>query len=101
VLYKTPGLGLSAVGIAAKNGHTQTLSLLLSCKADVNVTRNDNKRTPLHEAAANGNAQCIRLLLAAGSSTTARDGAGLTAAELAATCGASEATRVRCAGLFE
>ena len=79
------------------------MSFLLSSKADVEVTRHDNKRTPLHEAAANGNAECIRLLLGAGSSTTARDGADFTAAELAGKCGAmkEEAERVKLARLFE
>lgn len=103
VLYKTPGLGLSAVGVAAKNGHHRTLSFLLQSKADVEVTRNDNQRTPLHEAAANGNEECIRLLLGAGSSTAARDGAGFTAAELAGKYGAmkEDAERVKLARLFE
>ena len=41
-------------------------------------------RTPLHEAAANGHTECVRLLVEAGADVEARDNEGKTPAEHAA-----------------
>ena len=83
------GLGLSAIGDAAKCGHPDVVRLLLEYKADVSPRRKNGK-TPLHEAAERGFAECVRLLCAAGADRHTVDNEGKTAAHLAA-----EATPVR------
>ncbi|KAL8612705.1 hypothetical protein ACOMHN_025356 [Nucella lapillus] len=54
--------GLTGLHIAAQNGHTKIITLLLKKGAVINKDNDDN--TPLHHAAAEGWTQCMRILLA-------------------------------------
>ena len=71
----------------ALNGKNAELIALIDRGADVSATKADGLWkgfTLLHCAAAKGNAALAQALLARGASTTARNGKGLTPAELAA-----------------
>ena len=81
--YTSAGLGLSALGDAAKCGHAKCIQVLLHFRAAVDPRRKNGK-TPLHEAAAAGYAECVRLLVDAGADTGAVDDDGKTPRDLAA-----------------
>ncbi len=81
--YVSGGLGLSAIGDAAKGGHADCIRCLVEFGAFVDPKRKNGKR-PLHEAAANGHTECVRLLVEAGADVEARDNEGKTPAEHAA-----------------
>ncbi|XP_011069845.1 probable E3 ubiquitin-protein ligase XBOS32 [Sesamum indicum] len=77
--------GVSALHMAALNGHAETLHLLLDLGASVSeVTVEDGTTidligagsTPLHYAACGGNAQCCQLLIAKGASLTTENANG-------------------------
>ncbi|KAL6534744.1 putative E3 ubiquitin-protein ligase xbos32 [Orobanche gracilis] len=79
--------GVSALHMAALNGHIETVHLLLDLGASVsNVTVQDGATidligagsTPLHYAACGGNAQCCQLLIARGASLTTQNANGWT-----------------------
>jgi ankyrin repeat protein len=55
--------GLSAIYMAAKDGRTDCLKLLLAAGGDVNKCINDG-RSPIYIAACYGHAECLQLLLA-------------------------------------
>ncbi|XP_019632032.1 PREDICTED: uncharacterized protein LOC109475709 [Branchiostoma belcheri] len=57
---------------AAWNGHHETVSVLLTAGADVNV-RNYEQESPLHQAAENGHHETVSVLLTAGADVNARD----------------------------
>lgn len=61
----------------------QVAELLLESGADVNAQRVFALETPLHFAAMNGHVACVRLLVAAGASTEARNRNGERPLELA------------------
>ncbi|KAL8461290.1 hypothetical protein ACS0TY_032675 [Phlomoides rotata] len=80
--------GVTALHMAALNGHVETVHLLLDLGASVsNMTMEDGATidligagsTPLHYAACGGNAQCCQLLIARGASLTAQNANGWTA----------------------
>ena len=76
---------LSALHLAAREGHAETVELLLHHNADVAALA-DGGRTPLHTAAAGGSAAhaaCARLLLRYGCDPLRTDLVGLTAGDLA------------------
>ena len=53
------------LGIAAREGHTHIVKLLLNCnRVDVNQVNSDEKRTALFSAVGNGRAAVVKLLLA-------------------------------------
>merc|ERR1712224_531762 len=79
--HRPSGLGLFALGEAAKCGHASTVALLLKNKADVNV-RSTKGQTALHQAAASGHAKCARLCCYAGADVQAVDDEGRCAAQL-------------------
>ncbi|KAJ9460301.1 hypothetical protein DIPPA_08755 [Diplonema papillatum] len=66
------------VMLAARNGHTGCLQLLLDEGAAVNQ-QSATHSTALGVAASLGRTECVRLLLAAGADPNARDGTGATA----------------------
>ncbi|KAK6188192.1 hypothetical protein SNE40_004425 [Patella caerulea] len=61
ILNETDAKGMTGLHLAAINGHTKILTLLMTKGAVVNRDNTDN--TPLHYAALNGYTQSIRLLL--------------------------------------
>jgi len=74
--------GVTAVHMAALNGHAETVELLLDLGARISeVTVEDGTTidligagsTPLHYAACGGNAQCCQILIARGASLTAKN----------------------------
>ncbi|PVD23407.1 hypothetical protein C0Q70_16676 [Pomacea canaliculata] len=60
IINETDADGLTGLHIAAKNGHTKILHLLLQKGAVINRDNDDN--TPLHYAAAQGWTRCMRIL---------------------------------------
>ena len=81
--HLSSGLGISALGSAAKGGHIGCLREILAVGADVHVRRADNQQTPLLEAAFRGHSECVRALIEAGADPTAADKEGKTAADYA------------------
>ena len=77
------GLGLTALGCAAKCGHPGTIKELLRHGAAKEPRRKDNEQTPLLEAAARGQLEACKALLEAGADAAAKDKDGHTAADLA------------------
>nr|KAG5700757.1 hypothetical protein BaRGS_034960 [Batillaria attramentaria] len=61
IINETDADGLTGLHIAAQNGHTKVLTLLLQKGACVHRDNDDN--TPLHHAAAQGWTHCMRILL--------------------------------------
>ncbi|CAJ2649670.1 E3 ubiquitin-protein ligase XBAT32 [Trifolium pratense] len=87
VINKTSDGGITALHMAALNGHVETVQLLLDLGASLSeVTVEDGTTidligsgsTPLHYAACGGNAQCCQLLIAKGASLTAENANGWT-----------------------
>ncbi|KAL0316581.1 UNVERIFIED_CONTAM: putative E3 ubiquitin-protein ligase XBOS32 [Sesamum radiatum] len=79
--------GVTALHMAALNGHAETVHLLLDLGASVSATTVDDGTTfdligagstPLHYAACGGNAQCCQLLIAKGASLTIENSNGWT-----------------------
>ncbi|KAG8372470.1 hypothetical protein BUALT_Bualt12G0069500 [Buddleja alternifolia] len=79
--------GVTALHMAALNGHVEAVHLLLDLGASVSqITVEDGTTidligagsTPLHYAACGGNAQCCQLLIAKGSSLTTENANGWT-----------------------
>ncbi|CAH1266889.1 TNKS [Branchiostoma lanceolatum] len=68
---------------AALNGHHETVSVLLTAGADVNV-RDNQEDIPLHYAATWGHPKCAEVLLQHGADTAIRNREGLTAEDIAA-----------------
>ncbi|KAJ0089773.1 hypothetical protein Patl1_14418 [Pistacia atlantica] len=87
VISRTADGGITALHMAALNGHVESVHLLLDLGASVSeVTVEDGTTidligagsTPLHYAACGGNAQCCQLLIAMGASLTAENANGWT-----------------------
>lgn len=87
ILNKTADGGITALHMAALNGHAESVHLLLDLGASISeVTMEDGTTidligagsTPLHYAACGGNAQCCQVLIARGASVTAANANGWT-----------------------
>lgn len=66
------GTGTALVQAAA-NGDAACVKLLLDARADVNLSAGPHARSPLHEAVRSGNLETVKLLIAAGATTFAKD----------------------------
>ncbi|KAJ6847803.1 putative E3 ubiquitin-protein ligase XBOS32 isoform X1 [Iris pallida] len=87
IVNKRADGGITAIHMAALNGHAESVHLLLDLGASVSdVTLEDGTTidligagsTPLHYAACGGNAVCCQVLIARGASLTAQNANGLT-----------------------
>ncbi|KAF5749463.1 E3 ubiquitin-protein ligase XBOS32 [Tripterygium wilfordii] len=87
VINKPADGGITALHMAALNGHVETMQLLLDLGASVTETTAEDGTTidligagstPLHYAACGGNAQCCQILIARGASLTAENANGWT-----------------------
>ncbi|CAL1531136.1 unnamed protein product, partial [Lymnaea stagnalis] len=56
------GAGMTALHLAAQNGHLKILTILIQRGAL--IVRDNKDNTPLHRAAENGHTACVHLLLA-------------------------------------
>ncbi|KAM9744852.1 caskin-2-like [Menidia menidia] len=66
--------------LAARNGHTDVIRLLL--KAGIDINRTNRSGTALHEAALYGKTEAVRLLLEAGVDVNIRNGYNQTALDI-------------------
>ena len=62
---RVTGSGLSALHLAANQGHLEILQLLLRAKCDTDL-KDSNRRTALHWAIQSGHSEVVKLLLQAG-----------------------------------
>jgi uncharacterized protein len=95
--YRVSGLspdGFSPLHLAVFFAHPSTAQLLLDRDADVNAEADNSSHVqPLHSAAAGRSADCVRILLDAGSDVDARQHGGYTALMEAAMQGNEEMVR--------
>ena len=77
-------LMIDAFHLAAENGHSEIVQLLLEARADTKVVRVDDGSTALHLAAETGRCKVVKLLLAAGAEKDKVRTDGATALHLAA-----------------
>ncbi|CAE7007412.1 hypothetical protein PTNB73_00048 [Pyrenophora teres f. teres] len=85
--------GTSALQLAAKNGHSDVLRLLLDKGANLD-TRNNRSETALHWAVRSGNMSIAELLLLKGADVMVEDSEGWTALDWAVIGGYAELTRL-------
>ncbi|XP_028304759.1 cortactin-binding protein 2 isoform X2 [Gouania willdenowi] len=83
----------SALIVAAQNGHTECVKLLLSAGTPADVS-DENGFTPLHCAAAHGRTSCVETLLSAGAAVDSVLARGQTSLFLACEAGKLDCARV-------
>ncbi len=97
IRYASRHDGLTALDVAAKNGHADAIQALIGAGADVNrANANDNKKTPLFYAAESGEAEAVNVLLTRGTKPAnieQRDGDCRTALMHAIECGKAASAR--------
>lgn len=71
--------GVTALQVAAEEGHFDTVQLLIQAHADVNAKMDGDGNTPLMGAATGGHLDVVRLLIAAGANVNAALTSGSTA----------------------
>jgi ankyrin repeat protein len=92
-VHAKDGMKLNALHLAAYNGHTAILGLLLKNGANVHAD-NDGNWTALHSAAYKGHEAVLRLLLEHGADIHAKDGTDCTALHWAVLNGHEAALRL-------
>lgn len=78
--------GEAAIHMAARNGHTDMLSVMIEKGVDVNLSEDApalSGMTALHEACAWGNAEAVKVLMEAGADDTLKNAKGETPAHCA------------------
>ncbi len=78
--------GETAVHLAAKNGHTGMLKVMIEKGVNINLTQDEPAEagvTPLHHACAQGHVDVVKLLIAAGADDTLKNIKGETPAHYA------------------
>ncbi|XP_028857173.1 cyclin-dependent kinase 4 inhibitor C [Denticeps clupeoides] len=90
---RDPVAGLTVAHDAARDGHADTLRVLVGHKADVNVA-DVHGNLPLHLAAQEGHARAVRVLLGPTAAPGARNKRGHTPRDLAEMNGRDEVLRV-------
>ena len=80
-------LGTTALMLAVDSGRTEAVGLLLKKGARTDLRDALTQRTALHRAAEKGDARMAGLLIAAGADVFAEDSRGMTARDIAASCG--------------
>ncbi|KAJ9598100.1 hypothetical protein L9F63_026796 [Diploptera punctata] len=76
--------GETSISLAASEGKSNVVELLLQSKADIEIPGGEYKRTPLIQAAVRGHFEMVELLIEHGASINACDSHGNTALTLAA-----------------
>jgi len=71
--------GLTALHLAAMNGHPEVLRVLINYGADVDKTENNHGATALHFAAYGGHKKSVSLLIEADAQVNIKDASGSTA----------------------
>jgi ankyrin repeat protein len=74
--------GGGPVYMAAQQGHSDILKLLIKAGGDVNQLR-EFEISPLMKASIKGNVECVKILLAAGANALHKTHSGATALDLA------------------
>lgn len=93
ILNISDNQGLTALHVAAANGHAETISLLLKLGASISA-KDVSKATALHHAAISGSAAAVDVLLSAGATVEAQEEKGLTPLHLAAAHGRVEVAKL-------
>ncbi|XP_029003684.2 cyclin-dependent kinase 4 inhibitor C isoform X2 [Betta splendens] len=87
---RDPLLGLCVIHDAAREGFVDTVRVLIGHGADVNVA-DARGNLPLHLAAREGHVEVVEALLGLTAEPRAVNGEGVTAAQLARSCGKEDA----------
>ncbi len=77
-IHRTGANNMLPIHLAANNGHSEVIKLLLQAGADVNAPHEKVQATPLQYAASAGRLDAVRVLLAANAKVNAVDNQGRT-----------------------
>jgi ankyrin repeat protein len=85
--------GLSSLHVAAMDGHTEIVRILIKAEASVNLINNDGK-SPLYLAAMDGNTEIVKILLDGGANVDLIDNDGNSPLYLVAGKGHTETVKI-------
>jgi len=75
--------GMTALMWASKNGHKETVDILIKNKADVNAKNNNGNTALMYACVGSKKVKIVEMLIAAGIDVNAKDNSGWTARILA------------------